>query len=165
MTSIRSLGPLVVVTLALLGAGCSTAATDDTTARDDSGTIVGEGEVGAFRLQVGDCLSGAGIGEVESVQGVPCDDEHELEVYHAFDLPEGDGSYPGATTVDDLSTNGCYDAFSAFVGLGYEESIYDFTSLQPTSASWDQLDDREVLCLIGNGDGTLKTGSARGAAR
>jgi len=57
--------------------------------------------------------------------------------------------------------NGCYDAFAGFVGHDYETSIYGFTTLSPSAESWDQLDDREVLCLIANYDETKKTGSAQ----
>lgn len=79
-------------------------------------------------------------------------------MYHAFNLP--DGVYPGEASVTEAAGNGCYNAFEPFVGHEYETSIYDLSYLYPSSESWDQLDDREVLCLMDNYDGTKKTGSA-----
>jgi hypothetical protein len=161
----RIIGGATVAGLGLVGLGYSELGGEDGTARDESGAIVEQGEVGAFRIRLGDCIGGAMTDIVESVEGIPCDQPHEEEVYHAFNLPDGDGSYPGDTTVDELAGTGCYEAFGSFVGIAYEESTaYAFGWLQPTRESWSNLGDREVLCLVGNVDGSLKTGSAGGTA-
>ncbi len=154
----------VVASLGLVGAGCSGLADEDNTTRDDTGIVVEEGELGAFRIRVGDCIGSALGDEVESVDGVPCDEPHEFEVYYAFDLAEGDGIYPGDLMVEEQANDGCYDAFEPFVGETYEASVYGFNTLTPTLGGWDGLHDREVLCMVGNYDGTLKTGTARGSA-
>ncbi|MCP3987467.1 MAG: hypothetical protein GY724_00195 [Actinomycetia bacterium] len=153
-----------VAGLGLVGVGYAGLGGEDNTTRDDAGSIVEEGELGAFRIRVGDCIGGALGDEVESVDGVPCDGPHEFEVYYAFNLPEGDGNYPGDYSVEEAASDGCYEAFEPFVGVVYEASIYGFNTLTPTEGSWDGLDDREVLCMLGNYDGTLKTGTARGSA-
>ncbi len=150
--------------LGLVGVGLVGLGGEDNTTRDEAGAIVESGEVGAFRIRLGDCIDGLGLGEIESVEGVPCDSAHELEVYFAFNLPDGDGSYPGDEAVGLASEEECFDAFEPFVGLDYQESTFGFKSLTPTEASWNSIDDREVLCMIGNYDGTPKTGSARGSA-
>ena len=36
------------------------------------------------------------------------------------------------------------------IGLDYETSIYGISHVTPTQLSWEDVDDREVLCLIGN---------------
>ena len=151
-----------VAGLGLVGAGYAGLAGEDNTTRDDAGAIVEEGELGAFRIRVGDCIGGQLGDEVESVDGVPCTGPHQFEVYYAFNLPNGDGDYPGDQSVAEQAEQGCYAAFQPFVGQTYEDSIYGFNTLTPTRGSWDGLDDREVLCMIGNYDGTAKTGSARG---
>lgn len=150
-----------VAGLGLVGLGYTGLGGQDETTRDDSGAIVESGEVGAFRIRLGDCLNGATTGLIESMDGVPCTSPHDVEVYYAFNLPDGDGTYPGDTEVGDAAGEGCYNAFPGFVGRDYESSVFGFTSLSPSAASWDQLDDREVLCLIANYDGTKKTGTAR----
>ena len=161
--TIRSLAVAVAATGALALAGCSAIEQDDTT-RDEEGAILEGGEVGAFSIKVGDCI-GAEVGtSVETVEGVPCGEPHQYEVYHAFDIPTGDGTFPGETEVDEAANQGCLEAFADFVGLAYEQSIYSVLPLTPTSETWTDLDDREVLCLIGNGDGTPLTGSARDTA-
>ncbi len=151
--------------LGLVGVGYSGLAGQDETTRSDSGAIVEEGELGAFRIRIGDCLAASPNGEFESIQGVPCNEPHADEVYHAFNLAEGDGNWPGDSHVAEEADIGCYNAFEPFVGLDYESSIYGYATITPTEGSWDGLDDREVLCLINNYDGTTKTGSARGSAQ
>ena len=150
-----------VAGLGLVGLGYTGLGGQDATTRDDDGAIVESGEIGAFRIKLGDCLNGQTTGLIESMEGVPCSSPHDVEVYYAFNLPDGDGSYPGDTATGEAAGDGCYNAFAGFVGHPYETSIYGFTTLSPSAESWDQLDDREVLCLIGNYDETKKTGSAR----
>lgn len=158
----RAIGGVAVAGLGLVGVGYAGLGGQDNTTRDESGAIVDGGELGAFRIQTGDCLGEVGDGEVESVEGIPCDQPHQFEVYFAFNLDDGD--FPGDASVAEQGEQRCYSVFASFVGLSYEESVYGFTTLLPTEASWDELDDREVLCLLGNYDGTPKTGSARGTA-
>ena len=147
------------VGLGMVGAGYTGLAGQDDTTRDESGQIVDGGEIGAFRIRLGDCLTGVGESTVESAQGVPCTEPHELEVYFAFNLADGD--FPGDEEVFRQGDERCYAVFEPFVGATYEESVYEFSSLVPSEDSWAEFDDREVLCLIGNYDGTNKTGSAR----
>ena len=157
---------ITVAVIGAVGVGYASLADQDGTTRDESGAVVVGGELGAFRIRVGDCMIDNRSGDlVESVEGIPCGQPHREEAYHAFTLPEGDGTYPGDDVVDDLADTGCYDAFEPFVGLAYDQSQYVFVSLQPHLGSWDDLDDREVLCLISNSDGSPKTGSARGTSR
>lgn len=149
--------------LGLVGAGYTGLAGQDETVRDQAGQVVEGGELGALRVRVGDCIDAGVANEVESVDGVPCAQPHEYEVYSAFNL---DGStYPGDEAVSHEAEQGCFARFEPFVGMSYAESVYDFSALMPTQGTWDELDDREVLCLIGNLDGTPKTGSAAGTAR
>ena len=70
--------------------------------------------------------------------------------------------YPGDARVQEDGGQGCYDRFATFVGLAYEQSLYEFGIIQPTARSWSEVDDREVLCLIMRLDGTTTTGSAAG---
>lgn len=149
--------------LGLVGVGYAGLGGQDDTTRSDGGAIMAEGELGAFRIRIGDCTGDVFDGPVESVQGVPCDGPHMLETYHAFNL--ADGSYPGDEAVSDLADDGCHAAFEPFVGLSYEESIYGISSLTPTDESWNQLDDREVLCFVGNYDDTVKVGTAHQTER
>jgi hypothetical protein len=148
--------------LGLVGAGYLGTAGQDDTVRDESGRVVEGGELGAFRIRLGDCIIVGAVTEFESVDGIPCDQPHEGEVYHAFNLTGSE--WPGLTTVEQQAGEGCYAEFEAFVGMPYEASRYDFMTITPTEGTWDEFDDREVLCVLNNYDGSLKQGTARGTA-
>ena len=149
----------VVAGLGLVGAGYAGLAGQDETTRTDSGEIVEGGDLGAFRIRLGDCFQETSGREIEAVAAVPCSDLHRFEVYAAFNL--GGDDYPGSTLVEQRAGDGCHSRFASFVGLDYEHSKYDIGVMTPTVESWRQLDDREVLCLISHFDGTRKSGSAR----
>ena len=51
-----------------------------------------------------------------------------------------------------------------FVGASYQASRYDYSPLMPSEQTWDEFDDREVLCFLVNHDGTATRGSGRGGA-
>jgi hypothetical protein len=94
------------------------------------------------------------------VTAVPCTEPHSGEVYLVFDLPDGD--FPGDGEVARLAETGCVDAFRAFVGKPYLRSILEVTFLSPDSVNWRIADDREVMCFIGEPDGST-TGTLEGA--
>ena len=154
--------------LGLVGAGVVTGiAGEDHSTRDDSGAIVESGEVGAFRIRLGDCLATLVFdGPIESVDAVPCSEPHRAEVYGAFNIrTPDDAAFPGEASINTQSDDGCYSRFSPFVGFPYERSVYGFASIGPSKDSWEQIDDREVLCLVLMEDGSLTTGSAKNANR
>ena len=131
---------------------------DDDSVRDETGQITEGGEVGAaFRIRLGDCMVDPGEGTIESVEAVPCSDPHDLEIYlhvqpPGLELPVRHGH---------AGRNGCYNTFEPFVGKSYESSVYDFMIITPTPESWDELDDREVLCALTGYDGQATFASAR----
>ncbi len=153
-----------LVLLAALGAaGCSTTVSDDESTRDDSGEVVEGGEVGALRLQVGDCLADEAIGDVLSVPVVPCAEPHDSELYHEFDIAGSE--YPGEESVLDSAQQGCLDTFESFVGAPYAASIYDISYLYPIEESWNKIGDRTVQCGVYLVDGSLAVGSAAGIGK
>ncbi len=155
----------VAAGLGLVGVGYAGLAGEDNTTRDNSGEVVEGGELGAFRIRVGDCFVDPLDGStIEAVDAVPCTQPHMFEVYAAFNLAyDTDDPYPGQSVVHELTDDGCYGRFIEFVGLEYEESSFEFGAVYPTKDSWDELDDREVLCVISNYDGSMKTGTAQNA--
>lgn len=161
MALTRVVAGVAAAGLGAVGVGYAGLAGQDDSTRDESGQIVDGGEVGAFRIRLGDCYNELtpDADEVESVDGVPCAGPHDTEIYFAFNLP-GD-EFPGADNVQESAGERCFEEFETFVGRDYETSAYGFYSMYPSEASWDGLDDREVLCAIYNYDKTKKTGSAR----
>ncbi|MDH3679533.1 MAG: septum formation family protein [Acidimicrobiia bacterium] len=148
----------------VLAASASCSLTDDGPERDASGALIEPGEVEALDLRLGDCFNGPGAegGEtVLTVMVVPCDQLHEFEVYHAFDLADGD--FPGMDVVQNLWISGCLDEFERFVGVPFDESDLDISGIFPTEETWNDLNDREVLCSVTAVSGEPRSGSARGA--
>ena len=156
-----ALAALTLSVLMLPACSSNDAGQDDST-RDDDGDVVEGGEVGAFRLSVGDCLAAEAVGDVESVPVVPCSEPHDSELFHSFQL--ADGEYPGNQSVIDQAQAGCIAEFDAFIGLAYAESVWDITAVYPTEASWNAVGDREVLCGVFPISDEDTTGSARGIA-
>ena len=159
-----------VVTAALAGAfalGLVAGCGDDEPTRDDEGAIAEEGDLGVTSVKVGDCFNdpeGAVEGvEVEALAAVPCDQPHDNEAYHRYDLPDGD--FPGQEQVEQEALEGCVGAeFQSFIGVSYDESAFEVTTISPTEETWNDLDDREVICAVYIAGEEL-TGSARDSAR
>ena len=155
----RIVGAAIIAVAAFGGAG----AFDDNTVRDESGAIIQGGGLGAFAVQIGDCFNIPQEELIQSLEAVPCSDPHDAEAYDSF-MQVGD-EWPGQDAVDETSAWGCYDRFETFVGMPWDNSELDFWYLEPTKESWEQGNDREVICAITSYDGSQLVGSMRGANR
>src|SRR6185503_12118916 len=132
-----------------------------TAERDETGAIVAEGGVDAFQVRVGDCFddgSAFDSEEVASVAGVPCSKPHDNEVYAVFDVAEQ--SFPGEALAG-IAHEGCLARFEGFVGNDYDSSSLDIATLYPSSESWSQQNDREVVCAVYDVEAKKLTGSVR----
>ena len=146
----------LVVSLGLAGCG------SDEPERDDQGAVAEEGDLAADSVEVGDCFDDPGnLDDVAEVPAIPCDQPHANEAYHAFDIEVDGDEFPGAEQIEQLATDGCLTEFEAFVGTPYAESSLDIFYLAPSESSWNDFDDREVLCAVYDVDGEPLTGSAR----
>lgn len=132
--------------------------------RDSSGEIVNSGNLSSFEMRVGDCFNDTDAffenDEVSSIPAVPCSESHDNEVYAVFNL--GSEKYPGDDVVYDLASDGCLDRFQGFVGRDYESSALDFFAIYPTRDSWQQLNDREVVCSLYDMELAKLEGSVKG---
>lgn len=115
--------------------------------RGDDGQVTETTEgVSVLDLQQGDCTSQLGESEMTEIDLIPCEEPHSNEIYHAYDLPEGD--FPGADEVDAQAVEACKTEFETFIGLTYDESALEVNYLVPTQESWESDDDRTVLCFV-----------------
>ncbi|MDK1291936.1 MAG: septum formation family protein [Actinomycetota bacterium] len=113
-----------------------------------------------LKLDVGTCFDDPEtFDQVEDVPIVDCDEPHDNEVIANVELTGGD--YPGQDQVENRATQICYDNFSDYVGISYEESIYDIGWLFPTEETWDA-GDREVICFAYHLDFAKITGLING---
>ncbi|MGE3619571.1 MAG: septum formation family protein [Acidimicrobiia bacterium] len=151
--------------LVLAVAGWSAGCSDDDVARDDDGRITSSGEVAVFDLQPGDCLSpGEEItAEVEKVVAVPCAEAHTHEVFAVVEWDDGD-TYPGDAALSDFGDAACVARWSDYFGSDYLDSALFHTYLLPTLRSWDERDDRSVICL-GASAGEPLRGSSKDSGR
>tara|TARA_B100000315_G_C14471371_1_gene538510 strand:- start:565 stop:996 length:432 start_codon:yes stop_codon:yes gene_type:complete len=120
-----------------------------------------------FYLSVGDCYNDDPltyeVSEVGDVDVVSCSKPHTYEVYSEFELTGS--SFPGQSTVISRADEGCFTRFASFVGIEYDYSEWYYSTIFPTKDSWNNLDDRQVTCILGTEYDELTTGSARGTRR
>ncbi|PJJ72796.1 putative regulator of septum formation [Diaminobutyricimonas aerilata] len=139
--------------------------------RDEQNQVTeAQDDADVFAIMVGDCLNDGEQTDTEvmTLPIVPCDEEHDSEAFHSEDLP--DGEYPGQEAVAASAEEICAAQFPAFAGIAFEESTLNFGYYSPTQESWEQRDDREILCTIyaldpETGEPVRTTGTLEGAAR
>lgn len=133
--------------------------------RDDEGRITEPTDVAVFDLRVGDCLAPdqGVVAELEEVRAVPCEDPHLHEVFFLAEWDGGD-TFPGDTALADFADGACIAEFEAYVGTDYLDSALFHTYLLPTLRSWDERNDRQVVCLAASAGEPLQ-GSSRGSER
>ncbi|MER6087231.1 DUF4190 domain-containing protein [Streptomyces bluensis] len=116
-----------------------------------------------FSVEKGECFdapNGSLEGYAYDVDTVPCDGEHDAEVFANFEIPGAD--YPGDDELTETADEKCYDLADAYAmdswALPEYVDVYYFT---PTRQSWSA-GDREVTCMFGSTDeNTGLTGSLR----
>ncbi|WP_435105400.1 septum formation family protein [Nocardiopsis synnemataformans] len=132
-------------------------------------SVIGGGNV--MDLNVGECFvesemdAALASGEVSNIPLVDCAEEHDSEFFFAHDMTEAE--YPGTdatmTQADELCTG---ENFTNFIGVSYAESEIYVGHLYPTQETWDQFDDREIICYATTSNsGEMVTGTLEGANR
>jgi len=131
--------------------------------RDSTGAIVGEGNIDAFQIRVGDCFDDTSSfdDEVSDLPGVPCSEPHDNEAFAVFDLTIS--NYPEGDAMGELAHVSCLEHFESFVGKDYDSSTLDIITLFPSTESWKQ-DDREVICAAYDMEANKLVGSVKGRA-
>ena len=158
MTIRRIAVPAIVLAL-VLGA-CS----DDGPDRDEAGRITSSGDLSVFDLEVGDCvlLDDELEAANETLPVVPCDEPHQAEIYALVDVDDLD-QYPGERELSNRAEIECLAEFAGYVGVDLADSTLFFTYLIPSIRSWQDDDDRTVVC-VGLGVGGPLEGSVEGSA-
>lgn len=152
----RLIGAAAVAGIAVFG-GAS--AIDDNTTRNDNGEIVEAGGLGAFAVQMGDCVQMPNDDFIQSFEAVPCSTPHDAQAYAEVEmLLTGDYDEPAIATEADRI---CLNEFEKFTGESYSSSAYYYTYLYPSEQSYDQQDDRSALCFISGAPGEKLTSDLR----
>lgn len=163
----------------VLFAGCSSASKDDAdgpaqdTPSESTTTTIPTGALTA----TADILAGQCYNDVPdpaqrpfAVFIVACSEPHQFEVYSKTQLELGEPTpagtpYPGTRAVANATEAQCITGFSAFVGSAWETSEFDVQVLWPSETSWNQTNDRTILCAVFPVTGDTTTGSASGSGR
>ena len=74
-------------------------------------------------------------------------------------------AHPGSSRVEEVAVNLCLERFDEFVGTPYFDSVLDIETFYPTRDSWEDIDDREVICLLYDIEDLYMEGSMRGSGR
>jgi hypothetical protein len=154
--------PVVVVlvaALAVTGAACS-----KDKAKREGGEITKAGPISVFDLRPGDCLlpDDKTVGEIEKINAVPCSEKHTQEVFALPEYTDEGGVYPGEDEIKKFADASCLEAFGSYTGTDYLDSNLFFTYLHPSLDSWNDGDDRQVICVIVSPSEDGMTGSVKG---
>ena len=108
-------------------------------------------------MEFGDDV-GAHVTELPVVE---CSVPHTHEIYAVVLSQEP--VYPGFESLEIAALARCLAPFEDYVGVSVFDSTLFYSWLVPTLTSWDKEDDREIVCVIGNGNGAPLVGSVRGS--
>ena len=107
-------------------------------------------------MQVDDTLPA----EVETLPVVPCEQQHSHEIYATIESPEE--VWPGVEELGEFAEVECLEVFEVYVGTSAFDSSLSYSWLVPSLESWNEEEDRNILCVLGNRDGSPLVGSMRG---
>lgn len=111
------------------------------------------------RIAVGDCYDDPPTAEVERFEVVPCEQAHDNEVFHLFEV--SGARHPGEDRLlEDAAVRCRGEAFTEFVGVPLEASDLAVFQVVPTVDSWRR-GDREIVCVLHAEGGGRIVGSAR----
>jgi hypothetical protein len=134
-----------------------------TARRGDDGSLSTAGTVSVDDLQVGDCFNSDEETDISSVDGRPCSEPHQYEVF-AVDRYDA-ATFPATNTeMDTVFFAVCDSPFESFVGLPYAESALYASMITPSEESWSS-GDREFICFLHEEDESQFSGSMRGSDR
>lgn len=124
----------------------------------------GGGGQDVFSIDVGTCFDDQEEEFVTSVPEVDCAQPHDNEVFALITYDESD-VYPGRDQMNERGRELCIEQFETYVGLPYAESDLEVFPITPSEDSWNNRDDREIVCALYALDFSKLTGSMRGAER
>lgn len=114
---------------------------------------------------VGTCLDfDADVGaEVTELPTIDCAEPHSHEIFAV--VVSDETVYPGFEALETTAQAKCLGQFEEYVGISAFDSALFSSWLVPTLTSWDREDDREIICVIGDGAGAPLVGSVRDSNR
>lgn len=106
------------------------------------------------------CFDDQEAPEVDRLPTVPCDEPHQNEVFHLYDVDAAD--HPGLDALRAQAEEVCRgEPFTRYVGEPYETSRFEVFQILPTEDTWREDGDREVVCALYDPEDDTKSTSAR----
>jgi hypothetical protein len=134
----------------------------------------GSSSTSVFDVKPGQCFVAPSEvkAELSDLAQVPCTKPHTQESYALVTYQAAGGSgasadagtYPGPDVLDKFAKGACAQHFTAYVGVDYLQSKLYFTYLLPSARSWEQDNDRTVICFVTTTGGTMTT-SVKGSKK
>jgi hypothetical protein len=130
--------------------------------RGSSGELENAGTLSVGDLHVGDCFDVGDEEEISDVDGRPCTEAHEFQVFHVQDHQTG--AFPSDAELEGIFSSICASPFESFVGEPYASSVLYGSMITPSESSWAD-GDREYVCVLYDPENTELTTSMEGANR
>lgn len=151
---------LTALTLALTLSGCSW-----------FGGSSGSKSVSVFAVEPGQCFQTPAEvhAQLSELDRRACDTPHTREAFAVVEYSPSSGqtaatTYPGEQALSAFAEGACAQHYRDYVGVDYLDSSLFFTYLMPSARSWQQDDDRKVVCFVMGAGQTLTT-SVKGSKR
>ena len=130
--------------------------------RSDDGSLESAGTLAVDDMRAGDCFNAGEEESISDVDGVPCTEAHEYQVFAVGDYEAA--SYPTDPELDTIFTSVCEGPFDGFVGMPYADSELYGQMITPSEETWDD-GDRSFICILYDPNDPALTASMEGAAR
>ena len=123
-------------------------------------------EKGALEVSAGECLfvTEGLAAQVADLPVIDCTKPHTHEIF-ATVIDKTDQVFPGMATLEQLAETRCYGEFEGYVGISPFDSSLFVTWIVPSLGSWNDKDDRSILCVLGPSKGGQLTASVKGMKR
>ncbi len=141
-----------------------------------TGSDSGTKQISVFSVKTGECFTAPTSVKVQlsTLTRTPCSKAHTQESYAIVPFstsgralrptaaPSLISSYPGNDVLTTFAQGACAQRYAGYVGVDYLDSSLFFTYLLPSARSWEQADDRNVICFVTTTGSTL-TASVKGS--
>ncbi len=157
------IGAGLLITAALLG-GCTLF----------GGNSKSTTSASVFSVKAGQCFQAPSKvqAELSSLQRTACTSPHTREAYAVVPYAAAESAsggatggttgYPGSDALSSFAKGACAQRYRGYVGVDYLDSSLFFTYLFPSVRSWEQDDDRKIICFVTT-TGRKLTASVKGS--
>ncbi|MGK0275563.1 MAG: hypothetical protein ACI9N0_001949 [Ilumatobacter sp.] len=143
----------------MVGIASACSGSDDEVVKPQPVLDVGDGGVGTCLAF--DVTTSASVTELPKVDN--CTVEHSHEIFAVVDSTAE--VYPGFEQLEEEAQASCITGFQEYVGISPFDSELFYSWLVPTLDTWENDNDREIICVAGSADGRPLTESIKGTER